>query len=121
VPDRFEDERGVIQDLLVRPDAAVTLIETVKGAIRGNHVHDKTVQFTYILSGLLRVVTQRAGGTLHDHVYKPGEVTCEDPGTAHAWEALEDTRVLVFTHGPRSGDAYESDTRRLTGDDRLIR
>ena len=35
--DRFEDERGVIQDLLGQVDA-VTRITTVEGAV-GNHFH----------------------------------------------------------------------------------
>jgi quercetin dioxygenase-like cupin family protein len=112
-PGRHKDDRGVIQDLLVTPLDAVTEIRTRKGAIRGNHVHRATTQWTYVVSGLLRVVTQQGGGPLRDRVYGPREMACERPGITHAWEALEDTTVLVFTKGPRSGTAYESDTERL--------
>jgi len=40
-------------------------------------------------------------------------MTCERPGVAHTWLALEDTETIVFSKGPRSGRAYESDTQRL--------
>ena len=119
-PGRHEDDRGVIQDLLVTPLDAVTEIRTRKGAIRGNHVHRATTQWTYVVSGLLRVVTQRNGGPLRDRVYAPGDMACEHPGVTHAWEALEDTTVLVFTKGPRSGTAYETDTYRQPEAERLL-
>jgi len=109
--DRFEDERGIIQDIL-GPLDAVTEIFTYKGAIRGNHIHAQTTQWTYVLSGRLMIATLSAGLRQHRE-YGPGDMAEEAPGIAHAWKALEDTRVLVFTRGPRSGAAYESDTQRL--------
>jgi quercetin dioxygenase-like cupin family protein len=105
--DRFEDARGVIQDLL-GPVDGVTLISTVSGAVRGNHVHDRTIQWTYIVSGALLVATPAGRAE-----YPAGQMITEGMGIPHAWQALEDTVVLVFTRGPRSGEAYETDTRRL--------
>ena len=116
---RFEDDRGVIQDLLETPLDAVTEIFTHAGKIRGNHYHKLTTQYTYVVSGRLRVVTSD-GAFLHDDVYGPGEMACEAPGVWHAWEALEDTRVLVFTKGPRSGTHYEDDVFRLGPQDKLL-
>ena len=109
--DRFEDARGVIQDLL-GPVDAVTHISTRKGAVRGNHIHARTIQWAYVLSGQLMVVTQTVAGR-QSHIYGPGEMACDPAGVAHAWKALADTEVLVFTRGPRSGEAYETDTERL--------
>ncbi len=111
MPDRFEDERGVIQDL-IGPVDAVTEIFTRKDSIRGNHVHELTIQRTYIVSGLLLAVTER-DGVASSRWCVPGELIEEPAGIPHAWKALEDTTVLVFTSGPRSGAAYETDTRRL--------
>lgn len=116
--DRFEDERGVIQDLLGGIDS-VTEIFTKAGAIRGNHVHQFTTQWTYVVSGKLRVV-HRLPATTISWGFGPGELITELPGVAHAWQAIEDTTVLVFTKGPRSGKDYENDVIRLTGDERLI-
>jgi|SRR5215467_14549857 len=109
--DRFEDERGVIQDLFGSLDA-VTRITTRAGAVRGNHVHARTIQWTMILSGRMLIATSDGAETRHRE-YGPGEIACEQAGVPHAWKALEDTEVLVFTRGPRSGQAYETDTRRL--------
>jgi quercetin dioxygenase-like cupin family protein len=105
--DRFEDPRGEIQDLITGPIDSVTRITTVKGAIRGNHFHKRTTQWTYVLSGSLLV----SNGL--ERVLGSGEMVVDRPGEPHAWKALEDTDCLVFTRGPRSGDQYESDTFRL--------
>ena len=110
--DRFEDARGVIQDILPGPIDGVTHIFTKAGAVRGNHVHRETTQWAYVLSGRLLAVTE-TGGFVHRDEYGPGELACDEPGVPHAWKALEDTEVLVFTRGPRTGEGYESDTERL--------
>ena len=112
--DRFEDRRGVIEDILAGPIDQVTRIFTRKGAVRGNHVHARTTQWTYVVSGALRVVTVADDWSEPaDRCYGEGQLITDEPGVAHAWKALEDTTVLVFTRGPRSGEAYESDTVRL--------
>lgn len=112
-PDHFSDERGYIQDYLAGPIDAVTEIFTVEGAIRGNHVHAKTIQWVYITYGKLLVAWVEDDG-VHTQVRTTGAFFKEPAGIPHAWKALETTRVLVMTRGPRSGTAYESDTQRLS-------
>ena len=112
-PDRYEDVRGVIQDLLVTPLDGVTEIRTRKNSIRGNHFHKATTQWTYFTSGRMLIVTEGPGHPRQEREYGPGEMACEEPGISHAWQALEDTVCLVFSRGPRTGQAYESDTYRL--------
>jgi uncharacterized RmlC-like cupin family protein len=116
--DRFEDERGVIEDLLGRIDA-VTMITTHAGAVRGNHVHARTTQWTYVVSGLIRFAWTDDDG-VHTADNGPGVLVTEPAGVPHAWQALADSRVLVFTRGPRSGQAYETDTTRLEERYRLL-
>lgn len=101
----------MIADLL-GPVDAVTEIFTRRGAVRGNHVHERTVQFTYVCWGGLLAAAQVDGEVVTREV-GPGHLIEEPAGIPHAWKALEDCKVLVFTRGPRSGAAYESDTRRL--------
>jgi quercetin dioxygenase-like cupin family protein len=109
--DRFEDHRGVIQDLL-GPVDSVTCISTVKGAVRGNHVHRQTDQWTFVVSG--RILSVRGKGEPEEVGEGTGlRMILEAKGRPHAWKALEDTVCLVFTKGPRSGDQYETDTERL--------
>lgn len=105
--DYFEDERGTILDWF-GPVDQVTRIHTVRGAVRGNHVHERTTQWTLVLSGRLLVSNGKTSMILG-----PKGMLCHRPGEPHAWEALEDTDCLVFTRGPRSGEGYESDTVKL--------
>ena len=109
---RFADDRGEIADILAGPIDCVTRITTLVGKTRGNHVHARTTQWTLVLSGRLLVVTEDKESRTRRE-YGPGEMAEERPGIAHAWRALEDTVVLVFTRGPRAGTTYESDTQRL--------
>ena len=108
---RHEDSRGVIQDLLGQVDA-VTEIRSLAGAVRGNHVHRLTTQYTYVVSGSLLTAYLEDDG-VHQETYGPGSLITEHAGVPHAWRSITDTTVLVFTRGPRSGNAYESDTQRL--------
>jgi len=104
---RFEDHRGVIQDLFDGEPVYVTHITTKKGHVRGNHVHRETTQWTHVLTGWLRVSTDGAESDL-----RAGGVIQHYPNDAHAWRAVEDTECLVYTRGPRGRD-FESDTFRL--------
>jgi quercetin dioxygenase-like cupin family protein len=110
--DRFEDERGVIFDLLMGPIDSITEIFTKAGAVRGNHIHHHTTQWVYVVEGKMLAVLEP--DVVQEYVLEAGDFHTEPPGIPHAWKALEDTTVLVFTRGPRSGDAYETDTERLT-------
>lgn len=108
---RHEDGRGTIQDLLAHVDM-VTEIVTWAGGIRGNHIHAKTEQWTYVVNGYLLAAWTEDDG-VHTRQYGAGELIRERAGVPHAWKALTDVRVLVFTQGPRAGTDYESDTQRL--------
>lgn len=117
----FEDERGTIEDLLAGPIDSVTEIFTKAGAVRGNHIHAETIQWTYVIDGKLLTARRIPGeAVIRECEYGPGELVLEVAGVPHAWKALEDTKALVFTRGPRSGADYESDTQRLAPGDRLL-
>lgn len=107
---RFEDHRGVIQDWDVHgvPVDAVTHITTLNGAVRGNHVHHATTQWTLVIKGRLLMAT---GDGMK--IMEPLDMVQHDPGVPHAWKALEDSECVVFAVGPRAGENYESDTERL--------
>lgn len=105
-----KDDRGSITDLIVGHGCvdAVTVVRSKAGAVRGNHYHDETRQWAYVVSGRL-LVTDGVGTA----VVGPGGIVRDEPGEPHAWKALEDTVCVVFVQGPRAGDGYESDTIRL--------
>lgn len=116
---RYEDSRGVIQDIFTGRLDAVTRIWSRAGAIRGNHVHQRTEQWTYILDGTMTFAWTEDDG-VHTRQEGPGAVIYEPAGIPHAWRADTDSLVLVLTRGPRSGPEYESDTQRLPENARLL-
>ena len=108
------DERGEIVDLVVKEAiTAVTMITFATGAVRANHFHKETVQWNYVVSGRIKIVTQLPGEAQREEVLMPGELAVTRENESHALQALEPSQLLVFTRGPRSGEDYELDTFRL--------
>lgn len=110
----FEDSRGQIQDLIQDQNInAITKITFVKGAVRGNHFHKKTIQWNYLISGKVLLVTQYGEKNKDEIILNPGDLVSTSINESHAIKALEDSVLLVFTEGPRGGKEYESDTYKL--------
>jgi quercetin dioxygenase-like cupin family protein len=110
----FSDERGEIIDVLRNsPVEYATLITSKKHAVRANHFHKETFQYVYLLSGKMRVVAQMPGQPSSEVVLGAGDLIVNVPLEHHAFEALEDSTMLVLTRGPRGGENYETDTYRL--------
>lgn len=108
------DARGAIIDILagVKIDA-VTYLTSKKGAVRGNHFHMKTIQYTYLISGRMRYLTKSAAGRVSRRVLRPGDLVESPPGETHTFVALEDCALLSLSRGPRQGAGFEDDTYRL--------
>lgn len=110
----FKDDRGEIVDLIHNEVInAVTLISFRKGAVRGNHYHQHTTQWNYLISGKIKYYFQKPGEQIHETIMHPGDFIVTYPNISHALVGLEDAIVMVFTSGPRGGKEYESDTFRL--------
>ncbi|UPT73396.1 MAG: cupin domain-containing protein [Elusimicrobiota bacterium] len=109
----FTDARGAITDILDGvPLNAVTIITNKKGAVRANHYHKKTVQYTYVLSGRVKYVS-KGKGRATSAILRPGDLAVSPPTEWHATEALTDATFLALAHGLRHGRDYEKDTFRL--------
>ena len=110
----FQDERGVISDILQHtPVDSVTIITSAKGAMRGNHYHKESVQYTYVLSGRIQARTQNPGEKVEVQELTAGDLLESPPLERHALLALDDSMLLVVTRGPRGGQNYEADTFRV--------
>lgn len=56
----FQDKRGKILDIFVRsPKDHCSIVTFNKGAIRGNHYHKKSDQFTFVINGKLLLSSQK--------------------------------------------------------------
>lgn len=110
----FEDERGSIEDILENEQFEhATIIRSRAGAVRGNHYHERTWQWVFVLSGSIRYVVGLPDGGVDSGVIRPNDLLLTEPKESHALETLEDTVFLVLTRGPRGGTGYEDDTFRL--------
>ena len=115
----FQDERGKIIDIIQKERLEyVTLISSKKGTIRGNHYHKKSVQYSFLLKGKMKLFTRIPEGKIKTAILKAGDLVYNPAWEQHALVALQDSEFLVFTRGPRGGQDYEKDTFRLK--DKLI-
>jgi quercetin dioxygenase-like cupin family protein len=108
----FEDTRGAIRDLIVDDIHSITEITFNPGSIRGNHVHQHTTQWTYLVYGELVMATVNSG-LVKEMEMNPGDLVVSLPNEPHAFKARTQAKILVFTQGPRSGTDYELDTQRV--------
>ena len=109
------DARGSITDLISDDEInAVTLITFTKDAVRANHYHERTVQWNYVITGEVLLVTQMPDKEKVERLLKPGDFAVTRENERHALKGLTDAEVLILTKGPRAGTQYESDTFRLT-------
>lgn len=111
----FEDKRGTITDIFTNDcKNHATIIFSKKGAVRGNHYHKESTQYTFVVSGQLTILSQKVGEKkIEKCVLKPNDLIVHSPGETHALIADKDTFFLAFADGVRGGANYEKDTYRL--------
>jgi len=111
----FSDHRGIITDLIENETInSVTIVTFRAGAIRGNHYHQETSQWNYMITGELEYVYRNGDdGKIENSIIVKGDLIYTPPGEHHALVGLSDSELLVLTRGPRGGKEYESDTIRL--------
>ena len=118
----FSDFRGDITDLIDDNEInAITHISFTKNAVRGNHYHKHTIQWNYVISGQILLITQMPGGKPVETVLSKGDYSVSYQNERHALKGISDnSELLIFTKGPRAGSDYEEDTFRLKDDELLI-
>jgi oxalate decarboxylase/phosphoglucose isomerase-like protein (cupin superfamily) len=114
---RFQDDRGIITDIFYGLNVNHgCIITNTAGAVRGNHYHKNTTQYTYVLSGSMTYYSQSVDSseTVRSHECQPGDFVISPPNEIHAMRAGTDGCVFIaFAGGPRGGEDYESDTYRV--------
>lgn len=111
----FSDERGNILDLIEEKVGHVGLITFKKGAVRANHYHLESVQFSYILSGTITLRTSAPDGSdVREYELTEGTLSRIPPMLVHTYTAQTDAAMLDMTTLSRNDDGYEKDTVRVT-------
>ena len=113
----FRDSRGVIADVFYNSSIDhVALIDSVPGAIRGNHYHQNSVQHILVTKGSLEYWYADRNNLSESQfvVANVGDLVTSTEGEVHALRILEEGCTFVaFTQGQRGGQDYESDTFRV--------
>ena len=110
----FTDERGSIFDLVEEQVGHVGMITFAPGAIRGNHYHKVSVQYSYILRGELELTTANVDGSDKQTItLVSGMLTRIPPNIIHTYKALSDAEMLDIVTLSRTDDGYETDTVRI--------
>ncbi|KKT77456.1 MAG: Cupin 2 conserved barrel domain protein [Candidatus Giovannonibacteria bacterium GW2011_GWC2_44_8] len=110
----FKDKRGSIFDILEVPVSHVGIVTFKKGAVRGNHYHKKSAQYSYILSGKIELTIKKINEKrARDRILKEGDLTTIPPNMIHTYRALENSSMLDLTTYARGIKGYETDTVRV--------
>ena len=111
----FIDERGIISDLLNESIGHVGLITTGKDAIRANHYHKLSTQYSYILSGKFEVLIASADQPVNVSrvIVNAGELIIIPPNVIHRFKAIERAVMIDMISESRDGNKYEDDVYRI--------
>ena len=111
------DERGTITDMFYAGNMNHgCIITNTPKAVRGNHYHKLTTQYTLVLDGTLTYYSRPVDSNEPIQKFVAGHVDMiiSEPGEIHAMRTGEHgCTFLAFAEGPRGGEDYESDTYRV--------
>lgn len=112
----YTDERGQIKDILNENLKHVGIISTEKDAIRGNHYHETSKQYTYLLSGKIKILLAKVDSPtkIEKIILSPGELVTIPPLTIHKFKALEKSVFIEMDSKTRAGSGYEDDLIRVS-------
>jgi len=112
----FEDERGLISNILEKPISHVAIITSKKGSIRANHYHPKQIQYEYLISGRYESVSKdltKEDAPVEEEIIEAGDLVITPPMIAHAMRFLEDSIMLNLTTGQRDKENFDEHTKKF--------
>ena len=106
----FSDRWGYIRDLFQNsPKDHCSIVTFNKGAVRGNHYHKKSTQYSYLLSGKLTLRYSKVDkngnikGKINKKIIGPNILITHRPYEAHAFIANKKSLMIAFADGLRGG------------------
>lgn len=112
----FTDARGEISDLLEASVNHIGLITSKKDAVRANHYHKVSTQYSYTIKGSLELSIKdlrKENAPVEKYILSEGYFAQIPPNVIHAYKALEDSVFLDITTLSRLDNGYEEDTVRV--------
>jgi|TARA_R110000824_G_scaffold401771_1_gene615932 quercetin dioxygenase-like cupin family protein len=115
LPQNFEDNRGVIQNLLLSTVRNVAIVTSKKGTTRSNHYHKEDWHYLYVISGSFNYYERPVDG-LGDNkplLVKAGELVFTAPMRVHRTDFIEDTVMISMGKNPQEHTRHEEDVVRM--------
>jgi quercetin dioxygenase-like cupin family protein len=107
----FVDDRGVITNAWLGNSGSVTLITSVKGAIRARHTHTTDWHSTLIIEGQIRYIEEE-NGNHREWIFNKGDQFFTKPGVYHEMHFLTDSVMITINNMHKDHQTYESDVKR---------
>ena len=99
----FKDKkRSYYRHFNNQPKDHCTLVTFNKSAVRGNHFHKKSTQYSYVISGKLKMLTAKVNkkgllvGKVKKDIVSSNTLIEHKPYSAHAFKALKKSNLLAF-------------------------
>lgn len=111
----FKDDRGAIQPLVEHMMRSALIIDSRKGAIRGNHYHKSDWHYCYVVSGTMEYYHRPANSIEKPEMIllQKGQMVFSPPMIEHAFKFPEDAIFLTLSRNARDQNAYEEDLIRV--------
>lgn len=92
----FEDERGMLAQLVSSGYTQVNAVFTKKGAVRGNfHYHKETKECFFVISGKIKI-TLSLDDITETYTFKSGDMFLVEENVKHSFDYIEDTYLVVM-------------------------
>ena len=91
----FEDDRGVLTQLVSDGYRQVNVVFSKQGTVRGGHYHKENVEALYVISGELTVEASLDGEKQSER-FSAGDMFLLSPGTVHSMTYIKDTFLVVM-------------------------
>jgi oxalate decarboxylase/phosphoglucose isomerase-like protein (cupin superfamily) len=112
------DPRGTITDAFYKCNMNhCAIITNEPGAVRGNHYHKYTTQYTLVLTGSMTYYSKAvepSDSPVESILAVPGDMIISDANEIHTMQASsEGCTFIAFAEGVRGGKDYESDSFKV--------
>jgi len=111
----FVDDRGSIQNLILKPITSVASIISKKGSIRANHYHKTDMHYAYIVYGSVLYFEREIDSKSipEPKKFTSGSMFYTPPNVEHCMLFPEDTCIITMARNVRSHESHEADLVRV--------
>lgn len=113
--ERYEDDRGFIQNVLEQPCGGVSIIFSKAGTSRSHHHHLRDAHWLLVLEGEMAYVERPTGSSEEPRrrTIRQGEMVFTAEMIDHSTYFPVDTRLLSMSRFERTHASHEQDVVRV--------